>query len=896
VNAVAAAVLDDVAIVCTRFRTLYEEKGTEFPTTWGEVCKGLNSPVTFPAAGLRQKPDGKYDKPLQLTGFALARFSGDRSLANVVESFAIGLDFDGTWTMTEAQALFEREGLEAVIHSTFNDTGDGSRFRAFVLYSRPATTREHTAVFAYFRTLCGGRADEQAKDASRFWYGPGVIEGRRYSYEHVPGRPLDLDMLDLETDADVPGTTDGGEADADAPTGTIGAELRLIARTDPHWPVVVNEAENDAETEAPCISGQGGHNRLLQFARKLRQFYGLPRDEAKRIMGIFSARCSPPWSDAELEHKLAATGTRLLPASGVASGWAEYQIPGGVGALGVIWWPLRSPKNRCANDNAAPRDERGEPLFARLHEDAGGYVAPMPEQECIDIDAKRFHENVETACKALAKHPEVFQRGGELVRLIYISEAEAKAAQTETDAPLVAGTPTIRRMSFASLLPFLSSVATFRTTSAKRDDNGNPKTRYSKPDKDLVAAVHGAGVWPGMRTLKGIIETPLMRPDGSILQTPGYDPATGYLYAPGAARFPLIPTAPTRDDARAALAELSAVFVDFPYIDDPSSVVPIAALLSVVARTAIKGNVPAFLFEAAIPGSGKGLQAEVVAQIATGRSISLYEFPASEEEAGKRVNAIARRGLPVFSFDNVKKGVPIGGAALEAAVTCNGKLSIRILGLTEAPDCDWYSVVLLTGNNPSLCRDMVRRTLRSRLHPPVDGAVYQNPNLVEHALAERPRLVSAALTLLRAYLVAGRPATIKRVRSFEAWSDLIPSAIVWAGGADAALSVPDADADESGEAVHALIRAWPAGQTLGAESLLAILKGGAVAGLPLLGAESFAFQSALAGIVDAEFPTANKIGRKLRAEKGVTCDGKELHRDDKTKLWGVAVVPCIRRV
>jgi hypothetical protein len=43
--------------------------------------------------------------------------------------------------------------------------------------------------------------------------------------------------------------------------------------------------------------------------------------------------------------------------------------------------------------------------------------------------------------------------------------------------------------------------------------------------------------WPGVRHLEGVIEAPTMRPDGSLLVTPGYDDETGLLYLPSGA-FP----------------------------------------------------------------------------------------------------------------------------------------------------------------------------------------------------------------------------------------------------------------------------------------------------------------------------------------------------------------------
>ena len=52
--------------------------------------------------------------------------------------------------------------------------------------------------------------------------------------------------------------------------------------------------------------------------------------------------------------------------------------------------------------------------------------------------------------------------------------------------------------------------------------------------------------------LRGVRESPTLRADGSILQTPGYDEKTGLWYEPRS-DYPVIPENPTRADAEAAL-------------------------------------------------------------------------------------------------------------------------------------------------------------------------------------------------------------------------------------------------------------------------------------------------------------------------------------------------------
>ena len=57
-----------------------------------------------------------------------------------------------------------------------------------------------------------------------------------------------------------------------------------------------------------AVSGQGGHNRTFRVACKLThsppQGFGLDEDASMRLMLTFNENCEPPWSIAELQHKV----------------------------------------------------------------------------------------------------------------------------------------------------------------------------------------------------------------------------------------------------------------------------------------------------------------------------------------------------------------------------------------------------------------------------------------------------------------------------------------------------------------------------------------------------------------------------------------------------------------
>ncbi|WP_406698537.1 phage/plasmid primase, P4 family [Singulisphaera sp. Ch08] len=55
---------------------------------------------------------------------------------------------------------------------------------------------------------------------------------------------------------------------------------------------------------APAVSGEDGHDQTFDAACALVKGYDLAPCEARPILAEWNLRCSPPWSDSELDHKL----------------------------------------------------------------------------------------------------------------------------------------------------------------------------------------------------------------------------------------------------------------------------------------------------------------------------------------------------------------------------------------------------------------------------------------------------------------------------------------------------------------------------------------------------------------------------------------------------------------
>ena len=111
------------------------------------------------------------------------------------------------------------------------------------------------------------------------------------------------------------------------------------------------------------------------------------------------------------------------------------------------------------------------------------------------------------------------------------------------------------------------------------DKRANQWTNIDAPGA-VARSVCVASPWSGMAPLSGIVEAPILRHDGTLLDRPGYDEATGLLFDPGQTRFGPISPKPTREQAKDALRLLLTIIKEFPFVDDASRSVAISAFIT----------------------------------------------------------------------------------------------------------------------------------------------------------------------------------------------------------------------------------------------------------------------------------------------------------------------------
>lgn len=274
--------------------------------------------------------------------------------------------------------------------------------------------------------------------------------------------------------------------------------------------------------------------------------------------------------------------------------------------------------------------------------------------------------------------------------------------------------------------------------------------------------------------LKGTIEIPTLRADGSIILDPGYDERTGLFYAPDPDLvIPVVPDPPTRREVKAAVELLQEIFIDFPFIDDASRANTIATLITPILRPMIRGPVPLALFDKPAAGTGSSLLAEVVSLIVTGRDAAMMTAPTRDEEWAKQIAAVLIAGRSVAVFDNVDVVLKI--AAL-ASILTTSTYEGRLLGQPGVITLAHRTVWMAAGINLQLGGDMPRRCYWVRMDAhaaqPWKRTGFKHPELKDWVTANRGRIIAAILTLCRSWVRAGAPLPTKIpiMGNFEAWS------------------------------------------------------------------------------------------------------------------------------
>lgn len=296
---------------------------------------------------------------------------------------------------------------------------------------------------------------------------------------------------------------------------------------------------------------------------------------------------------------------------------------------------------------------------------------------------------------------------------------------------------------------------------------------------ELLAAVEPS---MGMPLLERVARTPwidsklLVQPSNTVARN--FDRDSGVLYLPDRRARVEVPDAPNRDDAQGAL-KLLLEALDFEFADDASKANAVAAALTgALIRSGIPR--PLFLVVGAERGIGKSTLSRVLSLAGTASRAKTVETGRTLEETEKQLEAALRRDPECIRLDDVKGGTALESQVLTVGLTDN-RFGFRVLGTANYTDFENETLWLATGREVQLGGDLDVRTVPIRLLPRPKERPFLHDDLDGWAEANRAQLYAAALTVWRAYALAGSPkaSTVPSAPHFPQWRKLLAGVLEW---------------------------------------------------------------------------------------------------------------------
>jgi hypothetical protein len=554
----------------------------------------------------------------------------------------------------------------------------------------------------------------------------------------------------------------------------------------------------DKEGEPAAVDGADLKNRFEKLALATLLLRHWPREKGSRndhamTIGGLLARAGWVADDISQVVEIAAYEAgdeqyteRGKTAAHAVAMRAEGDKVSGLKRVGDVWGGVVA-------DTLAKWLEIGAAERVRMRD---GGKRQLPVIRVVSGEIARMVDESEVALReAVTAGLPVYVRGGALVEPV--EEIRPASHKRQTKVAI------LKRLSEPILAYLINrDVAVFQ-----RLDTRKNRWVDTDPPPKLAQTLLLKGKW-SLPSIAGVIGTPTLRPDGSILSEPGYDAPTR-LWCVTDVMLPTIPEKPTRRQAVGALLTLRGLLRKFPFVSLVDRAVALSAMLTVVGRGGFD-TAPAPMFPIFAPdvANGKSLLVDVCAALATGRLCPVIGGTRNVEEMEKRLGALLLEGVSLVSLDNMS--FDIEGDLLSQMCT-QAFVKVRILGKSEMPECEWRGVSFATGNNILVKGDMTRRSLPLRLDAkserPERRSFPFNP--VERVLADRGRYVAAALTIIKAYLAAGVRVSAAPLAGYGVWERFARFPLIWLGEADPVDALERSRAeDPERRAALQLIRLW----------------------------------------------------------------------------------------
>ena len=402
----------------------------------------------------------------------------------------------------------------------------------------------------------------------------------------------------------------------------------------------------------------------------------------------------------------------------------------------------------------------GQKPYIFSHAHGGKRYKLSRTRNTIVVEAGDTVIAVDETVKVLQGHPQVFDRGDQLVSVSVSDDAVISVSPLENH----------------SISDFLGREIRYKKRQVAK--NGQVSFTNIDPPAKVCAALESRGGSRELKPLRGVSNVPFLRNDGTVCDTVGYDQQSGILFATPDGVDTRVDASPTIKQVVEAMQLLHKPFELFPCDNDISRSVLVSELLTTACRKTLD-TAPGFAIDAASAGTGKSLLATSIGILISGKTPAFLSCPTNDDEMRKTLTSLLLTGSEVIIFDNV--GFKLKSMVLEAFVTAS-VFSDRLLGGNNMTSLLNNALFMANGNNFTIVGDLNRRLLKCRLdaNMPLPHLRKFDSDPAQFVRENRMAMIRAALTIIRGYLSSGAGTmTNDSMASFEMWDKYVRQTVCW---------------------------------------------------------------------------------------------------------------------
>lgn len=359
--------------------------------------------------------------------------------------------------------------------------------------------------------------------------------------------------------------------------------------------------------------------------------------------------------------------------------------------------------------------------------------------------------------------PNVYATDGKAVHVERVSGTAAQAV--DDDSPVPIKPSVLTRDLLAHLLAHHIDLQMIAT---------NGLAQEWTPPRDVLGAVLSPAEWPGLDVLTGIVGMPVIRRDGTLLQEPGYDRATGLYLSPKVKLAP-IPDVPSATEVAAAREfVLHRLLGDFEWHAKADKANYLGLLVTPFLRRYLRCLTPLGIVTATMPGSGKSILSGLIGLLAGQKTLPWAD---DDAELRKVITSAFTVEAGVVVWDNLEEGTVVDSPVLASLLTTL-VWSDRPMSRTAIGSWPNERLWMVNGNNLRVGGDNASRSVLVRLSPnaphPEERSDFTIPDLDKWILRpdNQAQTMRHLLVLLLDWLAAGAPRDhgIPSMRQFTPWA------------------------------------------------------------------------------------------------------------------------------